>query len=202
MKNLLVIIGIVFTVSVFAGNKVTKLAVGDKANLTEFKMDAVSGEKITISDAAKENGVLVLFSCNACPFVLMWQDRYNEIKQWADKNNVGMLVLNSNYRNRDGIDSFEAMKAHALKHDYRFDYVVDHESKIANAFGGQTTPHAFLLDKNFKVAYKGAIDDNANDVNAVKKAYLKDAIASLGANKEVVLPETPPVGCSIKRKIE
>lgn len=202
MKNLLTVFILLLSVTIFASNGVGKLSVGDKAVLTDFKMEAVSGAKVSINDANKKNGVLVLFSCNACPFVMRWEGRYNEIKEWADKNEVGMIVLNSNYRNRESIDSFEAMKKHASEKEYRFDYVVDFESQIANAFGGQTTPHAFLFDKDFNLVYKGAIDDNAQDAADVKKAYLKEAIGSLSGGEEIVVSETQPVGCGIKRKTD
>uniref|UniRef100_UPI0032166647 redoxin domain-containing protein n=1 Tax=uncultured Draconibacterium sp. TaxID=1573823 RepID=UPI0032166647 len=202
MKKLVFVLIYFLSAAVYAlpGNK--KLEIGDKAVLTEVKMTDVSGERISLADVKKGNGILVLFSCNQCPFVLRWEGRYNDIKAWADKNNVGMIVLNSNYQKRDGDDSFEAMQKKAKEKGYNFYYVVDKESQIANAFGGQTTPHVFLFDGNWKLAYKGAIDDSYESANNVKQAYLKDAIKSLGSGEEVALTETKPVGCGIKRKVD
>jgi len=200
MKKVLFLFLILISLNVFGENN--KLEIGDKASLTEFKMLDVSGEKISLADVKKENGLLVLFSCNTCPFVLRWEGRYNSIKEWADKNNVGMIVLNSNHQKRNGDDSYEAMQNKAKDKDYQFHYVLDEDSKIANAFGGQTTPHAFLFDGEFRLAYKGAIDDSYKSASEVKRAYLKDAIADLGKQKKVALAETKPVGCSIKRKLE
>ncbi len=198
MKKLMILFLVIASVSAMASEGT--MGIGDKATLTDTKMLDVSGEKVSLSDVAKENGLLVMFSSNTCPFVLQWEGRYPEIKEWADQHNVGMIVLNSNYGNRDGVDSYEAMKKHARDKNYNFYYVVDEDSKIANAFGGQTTPHAFLFDSDMELVYKGAVDDNYKSADDVKQAYLKDAIKSLSNGQEVAVAETKPVGCSIKRK--
>lgn len=176
-----------------------KLEIGDKAVLTDHKMADISGKQYSISDVKGENGVLVMFSSNTCPFVIKWEGRYIETKKWADQNKVGMIVLNANCANRNGVDSMEEMKKHAAAKGYNFPYVVDAGSKIANSFVGQTTPHAFLFDKDMKLVYKGAIDDNHDNAAAVKKHYLKDAISAIASGRKVEIAETKPVGCSIKR---
>jgi len=202
MKNLVVLLMMVFAFSGYVAGQITQLKIGEKAVLTDVKMTDISGKSISLNDAKQENGLLVLFSSNTCPFVLKWEDRYNDIKVWADKNKVGMIVLNSNYKKRSGDDSLEAMQQKAQDKGYTFSYVVDHESQIANAFGAQTTPHAFLFDSAFKLAYKGAIDDNYDSAANVSKPYLKDAISGLAAGGEIAVSETRPIGCSIKRKID
>lgn len=202
MKKLVFLFLFLLSITVYGGDKNGKLEVGDKAVLTDVKMADVSGKSLSLMDAKKENGLVVLFSCNQCPFVLRWENRFNDIRAWADKNDVGMIVLNANYQKRNGDDSFEAMKTKAKEKGYKFSYVVDRESQIANAFGGQTTPHVFLFDGDFKLAYKGAIDDNYKSADDVTQAYLKDAISSLGVNEKIAIAETKPVGCGIKRKVE
>lgn len=191
-----------FAVSTYATQETGKLEIGDKAELTDIKMLDVSGEQVSIDDIKKENGVLVLFSCNTCPFVMRWEERYPGFKEYADKYGVGMIVLNSNYQNRDGDDSYQAMKKKANEKNYNFHYVVDEDSRIANAFGGQTTPHAFLFNSDMELVYKGAVDDNYKSEKEVKSAYLKDAIKSVATGKEVAVAESKPVGCSIKRKMD
>lgn len=198
MKKLIVVFLIIAAVNAMASNG--QIGIGDKATLTNIKMLDVSGEKISLADATKENGLLLLFSSNTCPFVIQWESRYNEIKDWADRNKVGMIVLNSNYGNRDNVDSYDAMKKRAREKNYNFSYVVDEDSKIANAFGGQTTPHAFLFNSDMKLVYKGLIDDNYKSASDVKQAYLKDAIESLPNGGKIAVTETKPIGCSIKRK--
>ncbi len=175
---------------------------GGKATLTDVKMTDVSGATLSLNDAAGENGLLVMFSSNTCPFVIHWEERYKELKSFADKNKVGMIVLNSNYQNRNGVDSYNEMKKRAAEKNYNFNYVVDEESKIANAFGGQTTPHVFLFDKNMILVYKGAIDDNYKSAADVKNTYAKNAITEMVQGRTVTVAETKPVGCSIKRKTD
>jgi peroxiredoxin len=198
MKKLFVLMIAMVTVVAFADAS-GKMAVGDKAVHTDVKMTDVSGKKYSIDDVKGENGVLVVFSSNACPFVLKWEGRYIETKKWADQHKVGMIVLNSNCTSRSGVDSMDEMKKHAAEKGYNFPYVLDAGSKIANAFTGQTTPHAFLFDKNMNLVYKGALDDNYDNASAVKSAYVKDAIASIAKGQPVAIAETKPVGCSIKR---
>jgi len=201
MKRMILIVLMFFPVLAFSANGIGKLEIGDKAVLTDVKMTDISGKEISLNDVKKENGVLVIFSCNTCPFVGKWEGRYPDIKAWADKNKVGMIVVNSNYQKRDGVESMEEMKKHASAKNYNFYYAVDHDSKLANAFGGQTTPHAFLFNGDMKLVYKGAIDDNYDSADQVKNAYVKDAISSVANGKEVAISETKPVGCSIKRKL-
>ena len=202
MKNVFFLFIMLLSVSVLAGNGDGKMNVGDKAALTHIKMLDVSGEKVSLGEVKKENGLLVLFSSNTCPFVKQWEGRYPDLKNWADKYGVGMVVLNSNHTKRDGDDSYEAMKNHAKDKGYNFKYVLDEESQIANAFGGQTTPHAFLFDSEMELVYKGAIDDSYKSAAEVKKAYVKDAITSLANGEKIAVAETKPVGCSIKRKVD
>ena len=79
-------------------------------------------------------------------------------------------MANSNYKKRDGDDSFEEMKKHAKKMNYRFPYLLDEKSELANAFGAKTTPHFFLFNSKDQLVYKGAIDDNYKDIKITKLA--------------------------------
>lgn len=202
MRQIVLVLMVAFSLSATAAEKITKLAIGDAAGLTNLKMQNVSGPMVSIDDVKGKNGVLVIFSCNTCPFVKRWEGRYPELKKVAEQNGVGMIVINSNHQNRGGDDSFEAMKKHAGEKHYDFPYVLDNDSQIANSFGGQTTPHAFLFNSDMKLVYKGVIDDNAESASDVKKAFVKDALASLGSGKQIAVAETPPQGCSIKRKLD
>ncbi len=196
-RGLFIVLALIFSVVLHA--EAQKFAVGDKAVHTDVKMTDVTGAKYSIDDVKGENGVLLVFSCNSCPFVIKWEDRYNELKKYADQNKVGFIVLNSNCANRGTTESMEEMKKHAKEKGYQFPYVIDGGSKLANALVAQTTPHAFLFDKEMKLVYKGVIDDNHEDASAVKKAYVKDAIKSIASGKEVAVSETKPMGCGIKR---
>lgn len=199
MKGLWVVCFLFLAITAIAGGN--QLQLGEKAPYTDVKMAGTSGEELSLADLKMENGIVVIFSCNTCPFVLAWENRYNDIYHWAKKNGVGLAMLNSNYQKRSGDDSLDAMKQHAAEKGYDFPYLVDRESLIANAFGGQTTPHVFLFDKAFKLVYKGAIDDNYKNAADVKEEYLKDAISSLANGEKIEIGETNPLGCSIKRKM-
>jgi len=200
MKNLLAIVMMFMFVPLMSGART--IGLGGKATLTDVKMLDVTGVRVSLDDVAGDNGLLVLFSSNTCPFVLQWEGRYSDIKDFADKNKVGMIVLNSNHQSRNSVDSYAEMKKHAEEKGYNFYYAVDEDSRIANEYGGQTTPHAFLFDKNMQLVYKGAIDDNYKSADEVKQSWLKDAIASVGSGSGVKVAETRPLGCSIKRKTD
>jgi len=175
------------------------ITIGADLPKAAVKMQDVSGKMISIKDAAKANGVLVMFSCNTCPYVLKNQDRTVDIAAYARQKDLGVIVLNSNeaYRTKD--DSFDAMKAYAKDQKYKWSYVVDKNHEIADAFGANRTPEVFMFDKNMKLVYHGAIDDNPSDATAVNRSHLKMAINELIEGKEISVKESKSVGCSIKR---
>jgi thioredoxin-related protein len=175
------------------------ITIGADLPKADVKMQDVSGKMISIKDAAKANGVLVMFSCNTCPYVLKNQDRTVEIAAYALQKDLGVIVLNSNeaYRTKD--DSFDAMKAYAKDQKYNWSYVVDKNHEIADAFGANRTPEVFMFDKNMKLVYHGAIDDNPSDATAVNRSHLKMAINELTEGKEIAVKESKSVGCTIKR---
>lgn len=175
------------------------LTIGSNLPKADLKMQDVNGKTTSIKDAAKENGVLVMFSCNTCPYVIKNQDRTIAIAAFAIKKNIGVIVLNSNeaYRSKD--DSFDAMKAYAKNQKYQWNYVVDKNHEVADAFGANRTPEVFLFNKNMKLVYHGAIDDNPSDATAVNREHLKVAIIELTEGKEISVKESKSVGCTIKR---
>ena len=177
------------------------ISTGDICPLSDITMISVDSSLHTLENHFNKTGLLVLFTCNACPFVVAWEDRYKLMEQICQKNNIDMLYINSNHKKRGGDDSFEAMQKHAIKHEYQYPYLLDDKSQLANAFGAKTTPHVFLFNSEKKLIYSGAIDDNYDSVEKVKAFYLKDAIESLAGGNEIQIAKTKAVGCSIKRYI-
>lgn len=181
------------------GEKYETLKLGAKAPKTDVKMMDISGESYSLDDLKKENGLLVMFSCNTCPFVIKWEDRYPGVETMCDNNKVGMVLVNSNEAKRSNADSMSEMKDHAKQNNYRSKYVVDEKSLLANSFGAKTTPHVFLFDKDMKLVYKGSIDDNVESASMVKEKYLENAMKNMVAGKKIDPASTKAIGCSIKR---
>src|SRR5439155_14504894 len=145
------------------------------------------------------NGLLVMFSCNTCPYVIRNQARTREICQYAATKNIGVILLNSNEGQRDGDDSFEEMKLYAKAQNYRWYYAVDHNNELADAFGANRTPECFLFDKSARLVYHGAIDDNPADDSHVKRRHLQNAMDEMLSGKEVSVKTYRSMGCGIKR---
>jgi len=176
-----------------------ELEIGSNAPKTDLTMMDVSGKDRTLDDLKGKNGLLVIFSCNTCPFVLAWENRYLTVSDKCKALGIGMVAVNSNEAYREQQDSFEEMKTHATKAEYDFPYVVDVKSELADAFGANRTPHVFLFNKDLKLVYRGAIDDNRDDATAVKKHWLLNALDELVAGKGISVATTKSIGCTIKR---
>jgi hypothetical protein len=182
------------------------LSIGATAPAADVKMKDISGKEYSLNDLKSQGGLLVIFSCNGCPFVVGsegsegWEGRYDELRQLAESKNIGMALINSNEAKRDKGDDLKSMKTRAEEHGFaKCKYLLDTNSAVANAFYARTTPHVYLFDSSMKLVYKGSIDDNVDDHTKVKEHYLKDAINDLAAGKKIKPEETKPVGCSIKR---
>jgi thioredoxin-related protein len=176
------------------------LPIGSAMPKADVKLKDISGAEISIKEVTKENGVLVMFSCNTCPYVIKNQQRTVDIAAYAQKNNVGIIILNSNEGQRNDDDSYAAMKTYAKQQNYNWNYVVDKNNEIADAFGANRTPECFLFNKDLKLVYHGAIDDNPSDASNIKRHHLKEAINELTAGKDISVKESRSVGCGIKRK--
>lgn len=177
-----------------------ELAIGASIPKADLKMkDVTTGKEISLNAGKTAKGLLVMFSCNTCPYVKLSESRIKEAQDFTRANGIGMVVVNSNEAQRDGDDSEAEMKTYAAAQGFSAPYVLDVKSELADAFGASRTPQVFLFDAAGTLIYKGAIDDNVKDPKAVTKPYLKDALNALlkGAKPEV--KETKSIGCTIKR---
>jgi peroxiredoxin len=177
---------------------VESLAIGSEIPMATQKMRSTDGKEVSLKGANK-NGLIVMFSCNTCPYVIKSQERTKEVMAFAKEKGVGMVILNSNQGRRDKDDSFEEMKKYAKEQGYTVPYLVDEKSMLADAFGANRTPEIFLFDKAGKLVYKGAMEDSPATPERSKEMYLKDAILKMQAGLAPEPAVTKSIGCSIKR---
>ena len=175
------------------------LPLGAGVPKADNKLKDISGKEITLKEAMKANGLLVMFSCNTCPVVINNQARTKEICKYATQQNIGVVLLNSNEGNRKSSESLSSMQDYGQGQGFTWYYAVDKNNELADAFGASRTPECYLFDKNGKLIYHGAIDDSPNDATSVKRVHLKEAINEAVAGKEVSVKQSKSVGCSIKR---
>ena len=162
------------------------------------KLKDISGKTMTLSDVKGNRGTLVIFSCNTCPWVIRWEDRYVSIADTYTSKGIGVIAVNSNAARFNGDDSMEEMIIHADKNNYNFPYAQDPGSKLATEFGATKTPHIYLFDNNDMLVYRGAIDDNARNARSVDEPFLANAIDQLLSDSPIEKPISKAIGCSIK----
>ncbi|MEO5889314.1 MAG: thioredoxin family protein [Ferruginibacter sp.] len=175
------------------------LPIGSLLPKGDVKLKDISGRQISLGELKKKNGLLVMFSCNTCPYVIKNQQRTRAICAYAQKMDLGVIVLNSNTGNRNDEDSYSAMQEYAKQQKYNWIYAVDEKNELADAFGASRTPECFLFNKDLKLVYRGAIDNNPADEGHVSRKHLQIAIDEMLAEKEIEVKETRSVGCGIRR---
>ena len=194
MKKILIpIMGLTF---LLAG----ELEIGSTMPLKDLELADISGKNITLANAKGDAGTLVVFSCNTCPWVIRWEDRYVSLANTYAQKGIGIIAVNSNAARFGGEDSLEEMLEHAKNNGYNFPYAQDPESELASAFGATKTPHIYLFDGDDKLVYRGAIDDNAKNAKKVDVPFLANAIDALLAGNPINPQTTKALGCSIKFK--
>ena len=176
--------------------------VGDKA--ADFKLKNVDGKIVSLSSNYKDSkGVIVVFTCNHCPFAKKYEDRIIALDKKYKPLGYPVVAINPNDPAIEGEDSYENMQKRASAKAYGFPYLFDETQTTARAYGATKTPHVFVLQKtgsDFVVKYIGAIDDNSDDATAVKEKYAENAVDALLAGKPVATTNTKAVGCGIKWK--
>lgn len=177
-----------------------ELTIGSSIPNATKKMKDISGKEYSFSDVKKKNGLLVVFSCNTCPWVVKNQQVAAEGYGYALSKDVGVIVLNSNETSRGSDDSQERMKEYAKAQGYKYPYVMDDNSAMADAFGARVTPECYLFDKDMKLVYHGAITDNPKTPSESTRDHLKVAIDEIVSGKDVSMKTSKAMGCGIKRR--
>jgi peroxiredoxin len=186
-----------FALSTLVGSAAA-LQLGATAPQNTVKMRNIDGRELSIAEVAGSKGTLVIFTCNHCPWAKAWETRIAELGNTYRQRGIGVIAINANDPSTNAEDSFDKMVTRAKERDFQFPYVVDNGSKVARAFGAERTPEAYLFDANGVLVYHGTIDDNADDANAVKAHYLRDALESVVNGQAVTVKETKALGCGIK----
>lgn len=167
----------------------------------DFKLQNIDGKMVSLKDYKDAKGFIVTFTCNTCPYAVMYEDRIIALNnKYAAKGYPVIAIMPNNTDIKPG-DNMDAMKKRANDKGFNFPYLIDAEQAVYPEFGATKTPHIYVLQKTDKgnvVKYIGAIDDNYKDVSAVSKKYVEDAVDALLAGKEIIEKETRAIGCSIK----
>lgn len=110
----IIIIALILFINPLFAQKYPTLEIGQKVPVQNYKVKSTNGSFMSLNDNIKNNGILVVFTSNKCPFVVMWEDRYKLVEDECLKSDIGMVYINSNEARRDGDDSIDKMKEHAI----------------------------------------------------------------------------------------
>ena len=173
------------------------LALGREA--PAFELPGVDGRNHTLDDYGDADLLVLIQSCNHCPYVQAWEGRMIELqREYADRG-VRLVAINSNDAEAYPEDAFDEMRARAKRQGFNFDYLYDEPQAVARELGSERTPEVYVFDRERRLRYHGGIDDS-RDETAVSRRYLRDAIEALLEDTEPQIADTPAVGCSVKWK--
>jgi peroxiredoxin len=168
----------------------------------DFELPGVDGKVYSLASFKDKPIIVLMFSCNHCPYVQAWESRYVELQKDYAPKGVQVVAINSNDEGKYPEDDLAHMKSRANEKGYNFPYLRDDTQCVADTYGPVATPDFYVLDRERVVRYRGRLDDNHKDPKAVTQRYVRDALDDLLAGRAPRLPMTPPYGCSIKWKPE
>ena len=167
------------------------------AEAPQFDLPGVDGQNHSLDSYAEADVLVLVQSCNHCPYVQAWEGRLSAIaSDYADRG-VRVLAINSNDVVTHPEDSFEEMQKRSREQGFTFDYLYDEPQTVAQSLGAERTPEVFVYDRDRRLRYHGAIDDD-RDETGVSQRYLRDALDAVLAGQDPPVAETPPVGCTVK----
>lgn len=167
--------------------------------LPEFKnLPGADGKPYSSSDFSDKDILVVVFSCNHCPYVRAHEKRMIAFQRDYAPKGVQLVAINSNDAKNYSEDRFEKMVQRAKEKGFNFPYLRDEDQSVAESFGATHTPQFFVFDRERKLRYSGKMDDNWEHPEAVKENYLRDALDAILGGKKVAVPETYSIGCTIK----
>lgn len=164
----------------------------------DFDLPGVDGTRHSLGDYADREALVLIQSCNHCPYVQAWEGRINAVtRDYADRG-IAVVAICSNDADAFPEDSFPAMVERAREKQFAFDYLHDEEQRVVRALGATRTPEVFVFDRARTLVYHGTVDDSRDDENAVERPYLRDALDAVLAGRAPDVAETPPQGCFVK----
>ena len=166
----------------------------------DFNLPGIDSKKYSLASFKDKKALIVIFSCNHCPYVQAYEDRIIQIQKDYQSKGVEAIAINSNEDKGYPEDSFENMKKRAAEQNFNFLYLRDDDQSVARAYDATHTPEIFLFDENRNLAFHGKIDDNWQEPSKVQNHYLRNALDELLGGKEISVPETFTIGCTIKWK--
>lgn len=186
---------------VFGFSLKAQYSVGDE--IMNINLLNIDDEMFSTENAEEAEGYIIVFTCNHCPYAVMYEDRLNELDAKYASKGYPVLAINPNDAEAYPSDDYAAMKVRAEEKGFSFPYLHDENQAVAKTFGATRTPHTYVVQKNddgkLVVKYIGAIDDDPRGGEPDTK-YVEDAVDSLIKGKKVKKDNTKAIGCSIKWK--
>ena len=162
-----------------------------------FTLPGVDGGDHSLADYADATALVLVQSCNHCPYAQAWEGRLNAVARDYADSGVRVVAISSNDAVSHPEDSFEEMKRRSAAKGFAFDYLYDESQDVARALGSERTPEVFVYDGDRRLAYHGAVDDS-QDETAVTTQYLRDALDAVLAGEAPAVADTAAVGCTVK----
>jgi peroxiredoxin len=167
----------------------------------DFSLPGVDGKPYTLADIQGENGALIVFMCNHCPYVLAILERLIRDVKDLQALGIGVAAINANDPTQYPADSFENMKKMAAQHRFSFPYLFDESQDVARAYNAVCTPDFFGFDKGLGLQYRGRLDASNRDTAPIDaKRELFEAMALIAKTGHGPKTQISSMGCSIKWK--
>lgn len=163
-----------------------------------FNLLCVDGKYHSIDEFGDKKVLVVMFTCNHCPYVQAYEDRIVQLQRDYVGKGVEIVAINPNDEQAYPDDSYEKMVERSRRKGFNFHYLRDLDQSVATAYGPSRTPEAFVFDDQRRLRYHGRIDDNWQDPGKVTSRELRDAIDSLLRGELPKVSDTFPVGCTVK----
>ena len=159
------------------------------SSMPEFDLKGIDGKNYSTNTYNNKKALVIIFSCNHCPYVQAYEERIISIQKDYEERGVTLLAINSNDATQYEEDSFQNMVKRAEEKGFNFAYLRDEDQEVARKFDASHTPEVFVFDDKRKLVYHGKIDDNWKEPEKVNSKYLRSALDEMLAGKEISVPE-------------
>jgi len=174
------------------------------APAVDFALPGVDGRTWTLDQCRGENGLLVMFICNHCPYVKAVRERLvRDTRELRDKYGINSVAIMANNPAEYEEDSFENMQKVAAEYDFPFPYLIDESQAVAQAYGAVCTPDFFGYNADLQLQYRGRLDASRKETApADARRELFEAMVQVARAGQGPAEQIPSMGCSIKWKAE